>query len=234
MTVKEIDVVLEEIQTRLNLLVKDLKEIQIGSVQQFPFGWRKAAKGRTVWRILEEAITQNLEANKQKYGFSSVTPASSEVGISDMSVITDTDKQTEVHINIKSAVSGRKSSKDDLSKAQSVIDFVRSSDCALLFIATFVISFHKNMTITIEEVIVYPINYLDDIYVNPSNNGNLQSSSLKDVNTFIKRNNQTFSDILEAELGFASRKKVAKKGEVILNASGKKVNKIKGRWTNVD
>ncbi len=34
-----------------------------------PFGWRKAAKGRIVWRIIEEVISQNLETHAKELGF---------------------------------------------------------------------------------------------------------------------------------------------------------------------
>lgn len=51
----------DRLQHSLNLLIAQIGPIQIGSVKQFPFGWRKAAKGRTVWRIIEEAITQNIQ-----------------------------------------------------------------------------------------------------------------------------------------------------------------------------
>ena len=48
-----------------------------------PYGWRKAAKGRTVWRIVEEVISQGLESQVKSLGFDSVAPADSEVGVYD-------------------------------------------------------------------------------------------------------------------------------------------------------
>lgn len=35
----------DRLQHSLNLLIAQIGPIQIGSVKQFPFGWRKAAKG---------------------------------------------------------------------------------------------------------------------------------------------------------------------------------------------
>jgi len=51
----------DELDNALTNLISDIGPIQIGNTDQMPFGWRKAAKGRTVWRILEEVINQNLE-----------------------------------------------------------------------------------------------------------------------------------------------------------------------------
>jgi len=57
---KKVAACCQKIRTSLNTLCDGLGPIQIGSVEQFPNGWGKAAKGRTVWRIVEEAINQNL------------------------------------------------------------------------------------------------------------------------------------------------------------------------------
>ena len=40
-----------------------------------PYGWRKAAKGRTVWRIVEEVISQGLEFQAKELGFDEVHSA---------------------------------------------------------------------------------------------------------------------------------------------------------------
>mgnify|MGYP007000423774 len=67
----------------------------------FPYGWRKAAKGRTVWRLVEEVIVQNLEKNPSKYGLQNVKPATSEVGVYDLELSFKDIKQP-IFINIKS------------------------------------------------------------------------------------------------------------------------------------
>lgn len=61
MSVAETEELRIRLEEALNKVVSSLGTIQIGNKTQFPYGWRKTAKGRTVWRILEEAITQNLE-----------------------------------------------------------------------------------------------------------------------------------------------------------------------------
>jgi len=61
MSVEQTDRRRLKLQASLDKLITKVGKIQIGTREQFPLGWRKAAKGRTVWRILEELITQNLE-----------------------------------------------------------------------------------------------------------------------------------------------------------------------------
>lgn len=61
MTVTQIENLRNRVQTSMNMLIEELGPIRIGSKRQFPYGWRKSAKGRTIWRIVEEIVTQNLE-----------------------------------------------------------------------------------------------------------------------------------------------------------------------------
>lgn len=82
--VEEIEQYRQQLENGLNKLVKTIGTIQITPANRFPYGWRKAAKGRTVWRLLEEAITQNLEIQHQNLGILSFSTAQSEVGISDL------------------------------------------------------------------------------------------------------------------------------------------------------
>ncbi|MFK1756748.1 hypothetical protein ACIW9X_02860 [Bacteroides fragilis] len=96
----------DRLQHSLNLLIAQIGPIQIGSVKQFPFGWRKAAKGRTVWRIIEEAITQNIEKHYRELSIDNVHISDSEVSVYDMSCTYAHNKP--IYINIKSAVIGGK------------------------------------------------------------------------------------------------------------------------------
>ena len=52
-----------------------------------------------------------------------------------------------------------------------------------------------------------PIAWIPDLYVNPSNNGNLQSSYAKDLNKAKKRTNATFIEELKKEIQVAEGKK---------------------------
>ena len=209
MSIERVEQLRSKLETSLNLVVQSLGEIQIGSVEQFPVGWRKAAKGRTVWRILEEAITQNLEKSYQNYGFSSIKAADSEVGVYDFSgTVLDDDEK--FYVNIKSAVIGSRTNKDDISKAQKLKEFFDEDINRKLFIATFLIKFNSNMTVLVISAKVMPIMWLPDIYINPSNNGNLQSSKYKDISSAIRRTNVDFFREFLQEMEVAKKKRKQK------------------------
>lgn len=198
-----------ELESALVRLIADIGPIQIGSNKQFPFGWRKAAKGRTVWRILEELISQNLEGRHREYGFSNMTPSESEVSVYDFRIQLSGESNP-IYVNIKSSVKGARTNKDDISKAVGLKEFYSADSERELFIATFVIDFEDNMTIEIGACHVMPIAWLPDIYVNPSNNGNLQSSRYKNVDDAVKRTNAEFLNELDREMEVAAGKRKSK------------------------
>lgn len=198
----------KNLENKLNMLIKNIGDIPIASPRIMPYGWRKAAKGRTVWRIVEEVISQGLESQAKKLGFDSVHAADSEVGVYDFRFCYDGNKES--YVNIKSSVKGGRSNKDDISKAVGLIDFYKDNLNANLYIATFVISFKPNMTIGLEKCIVFPTAWIPDIYVNPSNNGNLQSSKYKDLETAIKRTPSEFLECLIEANNVAIEKKKSK------------------------
>lgn len=197
------------LEDKLNMLINNIGEIPIANTKIMPYGWRKAAKGRTVWRIVEEVISQGLESQASTLGFDSVHPADSEVGVYDFRFCYDGNKES--YVNIKSSVKGGRTNKDDISKAEGLIDFYNNHPNANLYVATFVISFKENMTIGLEQCIVFPTAWIPDIYVNPSNNGNLQSSLYKKIEKAIKRTPQEFLLELKNENEIAIRKKKSKK-----------------------
>ena len=190
-------------------LISRIGVIQIGQKEQFPFGWRKAAKGRTVWRILEELITQNLEANFEILGFEKVKTSESEVSVYDFKCRLP-NLDINIFVNVKSSVKGSKTSKDDISKANELIKFYEEDINQELFIATFVINFNDDMTIVMEDCFVMPIAWIPDVYVNPSNNGNLQSSKYKDISESVKRTNKEFVKELKSQIEIANKKKKSK------------------------
>ena len=196
------------LEDKLNQLIRQIGNIPIANTTIMPCGWRKAAKGRTVWRIIEEIISQGLESHYEQLGFDSVHPAESEVGVYDFRFCYDGNKES--FVNIKSAVSGGRTNKDDISKAEGLIDFYKGNPTANLYVATFVISFNDDMTIGLNECIVYPTAWIPDVYVNPSNNGNLQSSMYKNLDTAIKRTPQEFLRVLEEANQIAIEKKKLK------------------------
>lgn len=197
------------LEEKLTQLIKNIGDIPIANTKIMPYGWRKAAKGRTVWRIVEEVISQGLESQASSLGFDSVYPAESEVGVYDFKFKYDGNKES--YVNIKSSVSGGRTNKDDISKATRLIDFYQKNISSNLYVATFVISFKSNMTIGLDKCIVFPTAWIPDIYVNPSNNGNLQSSKYKDLTKAVKRTPEEFLNCLIKANKIALEKKSKKK-----------------------
>ena len=201
------------LEDKLNALIKNIGDIPIANTRIMPYGWRKAAKGRTVWRIVEEVISQGLESQAASLRFDSVEPAESEVGVYDFKFRYDGNKES--YVNIKSSVKGGKTNKDDISKAVGLIEFYDKNPAANLYVATFVISFKDNMTIGLDKCIVFPTAWIPDVYVNPSNNGNLQSSQYKDLSNAIKRTpNQFHQALIEANEVALIKKESQKNKEV--------------------
>ena len=63
------------------------------------------------------------------------------------------------------------------------------------------------MTIEIEKCAVFPIAWIPDIYINPSNNGNLQSSKYKNLDDAIKREIKDFRGLFEIAMEEAHKKR---------------------------
>lgn len=208
MNLLEIDELRSKLQQSCDLLVKKIGKIHIGTSKLFPFGWRKAAKGRTVWRIVEEVIVQNLEKYHKEFLVDSVHASDSEVSVFDMKCTYGTQ---DAYINIKSAVIGGKRQKDDISKAEGLKAFYDEDPNRQFFVATFFIQFNdSDMSIEITKAIVFPIAWIPDIYVNPSNNGNLQSAYYKDVTCAVKRTNADFIPLFQRAIDVANDKKLEK------------------------
>lgn len=194
------------LQNSMRELLRTIGSIPIGSEGHFPYGWRKAAKGRTVWRLLEEIISQNLELRASSIGLKNFAPAPSEVGVYDFS-FSFPDSPT-IYVNIKSSVAGGRTNKDDISKAPALHYFLETTPNCILLVATVEIVFStKPMRLDFTDCYVVPISWLPDVYVNPSNNGNLQSSKYKDINTAIPRTRSDFLDVLSREILVAAEKK---------------------------
>ena len=233
MTVEQIEALRKGLQESFDLLVAKVSKIQIGTKEQFPFGWRKSAKGRTVWRILEELITQNLEKYHKEFKIESITLSDSEVSVFDFECKI-LGNPTPIFINIKSALLGGRKNKDDISKGVGLKEFYADDINKNFFVGTFFIKFNKDMTIEIDHATVFPIAWIPDIYVNPSNNGNLQSAYYKDLNDAVKRSNEEFHPLFLSALEFAKAKKEASSGDIISEPTGKYLKKVKTRWVEVD
>jgi len=197
------------LEEQLTKMINRIGPIPIASREIMPYGWRKSAKGRTVWRIIEEVISQNFEMNARSFGFDSAEPAESEVGVYDFKFVYNGGKTA--YVNIKSAVEGGRKNKDDLSKAEGLRAFYIENPNANLYISSFVIRFNEDMTIDIVRCHVFPITWIPDVYVNPSNNGNLQSAYYKDLSDAVRRTNEEFFEVFENAYEIALQKKRSKK-----------------------
>ena len=206
MTINEIEVLRTGLQKSFDLLLVKANRIQIGNRNLFPYGWRKAAKGRTVWRIIEELITQNLEAHFKEIKLQYVKPSESEVSVYDFECKIE-GNDTPIFINIKSAVLGGRNNKDDISKGEGLKEFFREDVSKKFFVGTFFLKFNDDMTIEIVKAVVFPIAWIPDVYVNPSNNGNLQSSRCKNIATAVKRTSREFNLLFVQALEEANQKR---------------------------
>lgn len=206
---QEVEFLRNNLEESLTKLIKKVGKVNIGKPEQFPFGWRKAAKGRTVWRIIEELITQNLEVYHTEFGIFKVVPSDSEVSVYDM--MCEFNGHAPLYINIKSSVLGGKKTKDDISKAEGLTNFYNECSNRIFMIATFLIKFNQDMSVELTKAVVMPVAWIPDIYINPSNTGNLQSSYTKDLDKAIRRTNAQFIVELNKEIAVALEKKKNKK-----------------------
>lgn len=197
----------QQIQASCDALINHLGPIHIGNPEQFPFGWRDAAKGRTVWRIVEEAVTQNMERHFQELNMTGFHLPDSEVAVYDMACSYGAEY---AYINIKTATENGRNQKDDISKADGLRNFYEEDLNRHIFIVTFFIRFNDDMSIELTRATVFPLSWIPDIYVNPSNNGNLQSSHYKDIHDATPRTNTVFYNELVAAIQVANEKKARK------------------------
>ena len=198
-----------KLQASLDALIGKIGKIQIGTKEQFPFGWRKAAKGRTVWRILEELITQNLEKYYKELQIVKIEASDSETSIHDFKILFD-GEDTPAYVNIKSALSGGKTQKDDISKGDGLLKFYEADINKHFFVATFFIVFNDDMSIEIVKCTAFPVAWIADVYINPSNNGNLQSSKYKNLDYAEKRTVAEFFEVFKTAMAVALLKKKKK------------------------
>jgi hypothetical protein len=161
--------------------------------------------------LVEEAIVQGLEARTSELGLVSVTPAASEVGVYDVAVVLR-DPALTCYINIKAAAEGGRSQKDDISKAVNLHSFFTIHPTDQLFLATLYIDFltdNGSLLVTLRRSHVLPVAWIPDIYVNPSNNGNLQSSQYRNPDAVVRRTNSEFLRALELAMTRAAESKKA-------------------------
>ena len=69
------------------------------------------------------------------------------------------------------------------------------------------------MMLRLQQCTVIPIMWIPDIYVNPSNNANLQSANYKSIDQVIRRSGNDFLDILRQEIKKAKQKRETNKNK---------------------
>jgi len=212
MSIQQTEELQIKLQASLDTLMTKIGRIQIGTKEQFPLGWRKAAKGRTVWRILEEVITQNLEKYYSELGITSITASDSEVTVYDFSTLFE-GELNQAYVNIKSAVLDGPSRKDDISKFDKLLKFYESFPDVKpdFFIGTFYITFHEDMSFEIIKCVAFPIAWIQesDIGINTSNNGNVQLKKYKNIEDAEKKTPEKFYEILKKKIVEGLSKKEA-------------------------
>ena len=130
MPFEQVELERQELENKLSTLIANIGDIPIASPRIMPFGWRKAAKGRTVWRIVEEVVSQGLESQASQLGFEFVQAAESEVGVYDFKF--KLPHKPTSFVNIKSSVRDGRTNKDDISKIVGLIDFYHDNPDANL------------------------------------------------------------------------------------------------------
>lgn len=217
----------ERLQESFCGLIKRVGKIPIGTPRQFPFGWRKAGKGRTVWRIIEEILAQNLEHQSRRWGL--VVEASPlETSVWDVRIKFQGERDF-LYVNFKSAVAGNRISKDDISKADGLLAFFNEDPQRQLFLATVLIEFEEDMSLNLQDCVVMPIAWLPDVYVNPSRNGNLQSAQYRDLSSAIRRTNREFLGELSRAQRVAINKQAASAGQTRTTAKKTSTGRAKPR-----
>jgi hypothetical protein len=208
-TLKQTQAFQKRLTSSLQQLLKRIGRIQIGTPRQFPDGWGRAAKGRTVLRIVEEAVVQNIKARHAELGLAHAEAAPGETELYDVKVRFEWSK-VDLFLNLKTAARGRETKKGDVSKADGIIRFFQKDAERQLFIVTLVVRFSADMFIEIEKCLVIPITWLTDIYVNPRNN-NLQCCQPKRLVDATKRTNAEFIAALRREIDAADSKSAERK-----------------------
>ena len=207
--IEEVERCRAALEGMLHKLLALIGVVPIGTADQFPFGWRKSAKGRTVWRLLEELISQNLELRASDLGMQDFMPAASEVGVYDFSFRLEDSE--EIFVNVKSSIKARRESKDDISKAKGLEAWYAADPTSILLVSTIGIEFlEEPMGLRFVSAAVVPVMWIPDIYVNPSNNGNLQSSKYKDLDSACRRTGTEFLTELRSAIQVADAKRAAR------------------------
>lgn len=191
-----------------------LRDFQLLSREVAPEGVKPIA--RSVSWLIQQVITQNLKRYSQELGFSSIevpqtksltNETYNDIEIWDTAVSFPKDPN-KYYVNIKTCSSSNsRINKDDISKADKIVDWYRNNPDGIMLLLGVVVDFRENSLGFTGEVWVANYAWIPDIYVNPRNN-NLQSSNYK--HTSVRRTNEDFVTELRSALQIAFNKKTKK------------------------
>lgn len=163
---------------------------------------------RSVGWLVEQILVQNLRKYKDEFEIEKVENPPSNVSLYDCA-ITFKGQSKKYYLNIKTSSFDAKLTKDDISKADKLIELYESDPDFTLFIAVVKVKFKNTLLIMDHEenLIMFNVAWIPDIYCNPRNN-NLQSSKYSSISF---RTNKSFLEEMKKQYEVS---KVKKRGNI--------------------
>ncbi|BBL65941.1 hypothetical protein MSMAT_3307 [Methanosarcina mazei TMA] len=175
---------MQKISEMLHNLIKKIGNVDLINEELVPEGLKPI--GRSTSWLVEQIIVQNMRKYKDELGLEDVLDPPSNVSLYDCSIVFKGEFK-KYYINLKTSSLEAQRTKDDISKADKLIDLYESDPDYTLFIAVIKVIFQNTRLILNhnKNLIVFNVAWIPDIYCNPRNN-NLQSSKYDE--TFFRTN----------------------------------------------
>ncbi|AJF62161.1 hypothetical protein QT06_C0001G1349 [archaeon GW2011_AR15] len=193
---------MQKISKAIKKVIVKIGDISIIKEELAPEGLKPLA--RSVSWLVEQIMVQNIRKYKDELGIEKVEDPPSNVSLYDCSIKFRGESKI-YYLNLKTSSAGAKKTKDDISKADKLIELYQSDSDYTLFVAVLKVIFKNTHLILNHEnnLIIFNIAWIPDIYCNPRNN-NLQSSEY-DQTQF--RTNQEFLQQIKAHYKVSVEKK---------------------------
>lgn len=193
---------MQKISVMLQNLIKKIGDIHLLNEALVPEGLKPI--GRSASWLVEQIIVQNMRKYKDELGLIDVLDPPSNVSLYDCSILFKGELKR-YYINLKTSSFEAKRTKDDISKADKLIELYELDPDYTLFVAVIKVIFQDTRLILNhnKNLIVFNIAWIPDIYCNPRNN-NLQSSRYDEI---CFRTNVEFLDELKTHYQTALIKK---------------------------
>lgn len=207
---------MQAIKNKISLMLEKehLKDFRLLDLEVAPEGIKPIA--RSVSWLIQQIVTQNLKKYRQELEFFSIeipeTKSLSNDTYNDLEIwdvaVSLPNEPVKYHINIKTCSSSNtRKNKDDISKADKIVDWYRNNPDSIMLLLGVVVDFREHSLGFSGEVWIANYAWIPDIYVNPRNN-NLQSSKYKYESK--KRTNEVFVGELKKAIQIALEKKTEK------------------------